>query len=451
MDQISENPVRLSVIIPVYNARATLGICLEAVTAAIQPGVECLLVDDGSSDGSLELAREYPVRVITGGAGPHGPAYARNRGVEAARGEIVFFIDSDVLVYPDTFDLVMGTFTKFPHYDAVFGSYDESPGERDFLSQYKNLLHGFVHQQANEDSHTFWSGCGAVRRSVFIEQGGFDEKRYPRPSIEDIDLGCRMRLAGHRILLNKNLRVKHLKRWTLSGLLKTDFRDRAIPWTMLILRDRSLPNDLNLSQSQRLSALLSLGLAGLLGFSLLDPSGWLLVTWALLFVFFVSLWSWMGRRELLPIRPGKIGNGLAISAIALLFAFVDQSRVMAAGAATLFVGLLLLPLFARRPGALQMAVYGLLLGLIGVMTAYQLVQMPVYLTVAILGISAVIGIINVRLYRFFFERRGPVFSLAAYPLQLLYYLYSLLAFGIGLALHTWRSAFRPKIETMRDG
>jgi hypothetical protein len=55
------------------------------------------------------------------------------------------------------------------------------------------------------------------------------------------------------MLLDKRLLCKHLKRWTFAGLLKTDIVDRGIPWTMLILRDRHIPDDLNLKWTQRWS------------------------------------------------------------------------------------------------------------------------------------------------------------------------------------------------------
>src|SRR5262245_59310516 len=110
---------------------------------------------------------------------------------------------------------------------------------------------------------TFWSGCGAIKRSVFLKSGGFDT-RYDRPCIEDIELGARLYKAGHRIIINKGIQVTHLKRWNLWSMLKADVLDRGIPWTELILRERSLPNELNLKISQRLSAALAYGILGAL-------------------------------------------------------------------------------------------------------------------------------------------------------------------------------------------
>lgn len=87
----------------------------------------------------------------------------------------------------------------------------------------------------------------------------FDEA-YRYPSIEDIELGYRLKRAGYEIRLIKTLQVKHLKRWDAISLLKADIFYRAIPWTELIWRDRQFINDLNLQLKNRLSVLLTYGL-----------------------------------------------------------------------------------------------------------------------------------------------------------------------------------------------
>src|SRR4029077_8557446 len=116
-------------------------------------------------------------------------------------------------------------------------------------------MHCYVHHNSRREACTFWSGCGAIRKAVFLEISGFDES-YDRPAIEDIELGYRLNSAGKKLLLDTSMLVKHLKRWSFFGLIKTDIMDRGIPWTELILRDRKLPNDLNLQLSQRVSVAL---------------------------------------------------------------------------------------------------------------------------------------------------------------------------------------------------
>jgi|SRR5579872_78170 len=244
----------ISIIIPVYNAAESLGQCLDAVSSSTCRDFECLVADDGSWDESAEIAAGNGARVIPI-AERAGPANARNVAAASACGQILLFIDADVRIQPNTLKQVAEAFDQDPKLDALIGSYDDQPAVSNFVSQYKNLMHCFVHQQGKRRASTFWTGCGAIRRSVFLASGGFDP-RYRRPSTEDIDLGARLIRAGYRIELDPSLTVKHLKKWTLMGLLESDIRDRAIPWTLLMLRDRNIPNDLNVQWSQRVSVVL---------------------------------------------------------------------------------------------------------------------------------------------------------------------------------------------------
>jgi len=187
-----------------------------------------------------------------------GPAAARNYGAHQARGGILFFVDADVLVAADAVGRVLRAFDEAADVAAVFGSYDALPRAGGVVSQYRNLLHHFVHQSGNPQASTFWAGCGAIRRAVFEALGGFDAGAFPFPCIEDIELGYRLRRAGHRILLDKALQGTHLKRWTLWSVIRTDIRCRAIPWARLILASQHAPDDLNLKGAQRLSGVLVL-------------------------------------------------------------------------------------------------------------------------------------------------------------------------------------------------
>jgi GT2 family glycosyltransferase len=246
----------LSVIIPVHNGGAHLPRCLEALRASDLKGREVVVVDDGSTDDSADAALSLGFEVVRLDA-RRGPAAARNEGARRARGNILLFLDADVVARPDTLARVEAFFRGHEETAALFGSYDDAPGARGFVSQYKNLAHHFIHQRSRAEAETFWAGCGAVRREAFAAVGGFDETKYTRPSIEDIELGRRLRRRGFRIALDRTLQVKHLKRWTLASLLRADVRDRALPWSRLILEEGSMPRDLNLRASDRASAALA--------------------------------------------------------------------------------------------------------------------------------------------------------------------------------------------------
>jgi len=243
----------VSLIIPVFNGAEYLGKCLDAILASDRGPLEIIGVDDGSTDNTYQMALERGMAVFRLPR-QSGPAAARNCGASKSKGDILFFIDADVVIKRDTIRRVIENLALHPEHAAVFGSYDDDPPEQNFISQYKNLFHHFVHQQSNMEAFTFWAGCGAVRREVFKAVGGFDQNRYPRPSIEDIELGYRMRKMGYRIALDKQLQAKHLKRWTIKTLLRTDILDRATPWSVLILENKNLPKDLNLRLTDKLIA-----------------------------------------------------------------------------------------------------------------------------------------------------------------------------------------------------
>jgi glycosyltransferase involved in cell wall biosynthesis len=250
----SSKPLDLSLIIPVHNADRYFRDCLEAIQQSRTPPHELIVVADGEPDETCRLAERFGARVIRT-ASPQGPARARNLGANAAQGELLFFIDADVLIKRDTIRQVQTFFVAHPEYDAMIGSYDDTPGQANFLSQYKNMTNHFVHQHSLEEATTFWGACGAIRRSVFLEAGGFDES-YRTPSIEDIEFGYRLKGAGRRIFLNKSIQVTHLKRWETGSLLRADIFQRAVPWSRLLLTMKSMPRDLNLSMGNRLSVVL---------------------------------------------------------------------------------------------------------------------------------------------------------------------------------------------------
>lgn len=239
--------MKVSVIVPFAANLKNLEQVLAAVS--LSASVDEILI---AADGAREDCREIAARV---GAttleidGPSGPARARNIAAQAARGDVLIFIDADVVVEAGALDRMVALLAERPDVDAVFGAYDDAPAAPSFASQYKNLLHAFVHSTSAGPAHTFWAGFGAVRRRAFFYVGGFDE-RFARPSVEDIDLGYRLTVAGFNLELVPSLRGKHLKVWTLGSMLHSDVIDRGVPWTQLLLRYGRFEGHLNVGHSQ---------------------------------------------------------------------------------------------------------------------------------------------------------------------------------------------------------
>jgi GT2 family glycosyltransferase len=365
-----------SVVVPAHNAQSHLRECLKCLGESQGCRYEIIVVDDGSTDDTARVAAEMGARAIRLDE-TMGPAVARNRGVANGRAEIVVFIDADVLVAPSTLSQLVATLHD-SDYDAVFGSYDSTPSAGNLISQYKNLLHHHTHQQANLEASTFWSGCGAVRRKQFLEIGGFDES-YSRPSIEDIEFGARLKRNGGQIRLDPNIQVTHAKHWTISSLIKTDVFARAIPWTRLILRQHSLPNDLNLKTSQRICVAIS---------------GVMILVAAL------ACWT---QPELMLVLAGTVASVPCTDWASCTPAW--NRLAVSAGACALLV--LFVVAGTMTPGLISI--------------------------VAFLG--AVMLSMNLPLFRFFAGHRGLAFACLTVPLHVLYYCYSGTSFGLGCIAH----------------
>jgi len=309
-DQSRGGGLRVSAIMPVFNGLGFIEHSLPPLLAMQSRGeiLEVIVVDDGSTDNSVAVARDHGARVIDSG-GRLGPGGARNRAAEVAAGDILWFVDADVVVREDAARNLCRGFSG-EDVVAVFGSYDDRPPAQNFFSQYKNLVHHHYHQRASDEAVTFWAGCGAVAKDVFLAAGGFDLESYPYPSIEDIELGNRLVNRGGRIRLLRDLQCTHLKVWRLGNLLHTEVFRRAIPWSRLILAQGGIPNDLNTGVAERLRAVL----AGLLLLSPVAAAAGLVSFWVVPVLLLVTIWM---NREVAALFLRR--RGLLFACGALLY------------------------------------------------------------------------------------------------------------------------------------
>jgi len=123
------------------------------------------VIDDESRDDSAAIAVSMGVRTIRCSHN-RGCGAARNSGEKETTGPILVFVDSDVVIQPDTLQRISKFMSENPGYSAVFGSYDAMPGDPGFVSQYRNLLHHFTHQNGRFEAETFWTGLGATTSAV---------------------------------------------------------------------------------------------------------------------------------------------------------------------------------------------------------------------------------------------------------------------------------------------
>jgi len=234
----------ISVVIPAYNAASTLGDCLQAIRGSSYTDYELIVVDDASRDETAQMAERYGSRVIRLSHNA-GAAKAKNVGAHEAQGDVILFTDADILVQPDTLELIMQDLDD-PTVSGVVGLLGPKLRYDNLSSQFKNLWMHYTYRRLAVRTGTrhgvglFFTSLAAIRRGVFEQLGGFDTHYRGASVTEDIEFGQRLMSAGHKIILDARLEVEHLKHYTLGGLLRTDL-ERAFGLSKTWLRKKLEP------------------------------------------------------------------------------------------------------------------------------------------------------------------------------------------------------------------
>ncbi|MDH3675519.1 MAG: glycosyltransferase family 2 protein [Anaerolineae bacterium] len=227
----------LSIIIPHYNAKAFLGPCLEALERQSYSCLEVILVDNGSSDGSVELTRHsYPkVKIVELGQNL-GLTGAINRGVAQASGEIVVALNNDTEVAPGWAQALVDALQAYPDAGIVaskmllFNQRDKLHSAGDGFGTDGIPINRGVWQQdtGQYDSDRYiFGGCGgavAYRRDMLVDIGLFDEELFMY--LEDVDLNWRAQLAGYRAVFAPRAVVYHHLSASGGGMVASYYTGR---------------------------------------------------------------------------------------------------------------------------------------------------------------------------------------------------------------------------------
>lgn len=222
--------IDVSVIVPAWNAARTLSECLSSIRASLCSGFELIVVDDHSSDGTRDVARRFTDTVVTHAA-TQGEGASRNSGAASAQGDILIFVDADVMVRGDTFNLITAYFQSHPHIVALTGRLAVEHPHPHFFSQYKNLYMHYIFGLLPTEVGFLYGSIHAIRAAAFVP--------YPEGMQYGTDTAAGMtyRSRGGRIDFLPDLAVVHLKEYTASRLFRNDFCISAA-WARLFMRQR---------------------------------------------------------------------------------------------------------------------------------------------------------------------------------------------------------------------
>lgn len=211
----------VSIIVPAYNSASTIKECIEAIKSQnTQEKFEVIVVDDGSTDNTAEIAKKCGAKVFS--QSNSGPARARNLGAQKAKGEILVFTDSDCVPEKNWLTEMLAPFSE-AKVSAVQGAY---------RTRQKGLVARFVQAEIEERyqrmkrraSKLDWIGSysAAYRKNDFSAAGGFDES-FPKASGEDPELSYKLQEKGHKLVFNPKAIVYHAHPDSLVKYFRTKF------------------------------------------------------------------------------------------------------------------------------------------------------------------------------------------------------------------------------------
>jgi glycosyltransferase involved in cell wall biosynthesis len=195
----------LSVVIPLYNAEHEIRMCLDSIFQNTWPHFEVIVVDDGSTDNSLAVVRQYDCRIVSSGRNM-GPARARNLGVTTARADLILFLDSDTKLPADALEMFYDAFQAQPDILAVIAVPAVTSLRKGRAPDYNALRNHFSLVSADPITDYFTTQMGAIRKGAFCEAGGFSEE-YTCADIEDFELG--LRLPPNKVFIHKGIVIGH--------------------------------------------------------------------------------------------------------------------------------------------------------------------------------------------------------------------------------------------------
>jgi glycosyltransferase involved in cell wall biosynthesis len=208
-----------SVIIPVFNGSQTLGACLRALQQQTCQPAEIIVVDDGSTDDTVAIAKQFAIKLLS--QTKAGPAAARNYGAKVAQGEILLFTDADCVPAEDWIEQMVAPFTDATIIGAkgVYRTQQTHLVARFVQQEYQDRYDRMVGQAQIDFIDTY---SAAYRRDVFLAEGGFDTT-FPTASVEDQEFSFRLAERGYLMVYVPQAMVYHLHDRTLGEYMRRKY------------------------------------------------------------------------------------------------------------------------------------------------------------------------------------------------------------------------------------
>ena len=310
---------KISIIIPVFNGSSKIKNCLNYIYASEFKEFEVILVDDCSSDDTLDVAGNYPCRVLKNEINK-GPAFSRNKGVDAANGELILFVDVDILILPDLIKKICLFFDSHKEISILQCRYEDIPHYKNLFSQYKHYIFSYRGFSTGKSYISYiHTACVALRKIVF-QKIRFNENLRRR---EDIDFGLRCVQNGFLIYADNEVTVSHNKKYDLVSFSRYQFSSaKELTLQLFVIKNKNMSQEFRLPNQPLYKKLWFL--RPFFSFLFLLTLLWLGISWTLLplliliFIFLLSfLVEFQFRLYLFKVAP------LFISIVACFLYFYD--------------------------------------------------------------------------------------------------------------------------------
>jgi GT2 family glycosyltransferase len=226
----------ISIVIPNYNGSRTIGRCLGSIFAFNDDDREVIVADDCSEDGSLDIIRKFPCRLVR--LAKHaGASAARNAGAANSKGDVLFFIDADCLLQQDTLSVIRKHLANWPANMLIGGTYTPVPFDPGFFSLFQSVFINYSETKNCGNPDYLTTHALVVRAETFKKLGGFKEKFLP--ILEDVEFCHRLRKLGFRLAMDPDLRVQHIFNFSLLRSLRNAAR-KTHYWIVYSLENRDL-------------------------------------------------------------------------------------------------------------------------------------------------------------------------------------------------------------------